>query len=355
MRLTLPAAEKLFSDYLFEAGYKEEGIRGKMSYLKKFFKHLQGELEEVDLREVGERAIKGFLKYLNEGVSEKTGRVYSARTKITIYGVVKLLFKSLYVKELILTNPTAGIRYKPPGGPGRKEILTQEQMAMFLDGIETGSRLGLRDRTIFELMYSSGLRVGETVRLDVEDIDFESRMILIKRSKWGKDRIVAVSRPAVSFLKKYLFIRDKGAVFMGKRGRLGAGGINARLKKRLKEQNMYRRGLSTHSIRYSVATHLLGRGADLRYVQELLGHDSIETTSHYTHDIYENIKRIYKSHHPRENEQYREAGSEYLERFHVFCERLSKQKRRTLGKREATRRRYLEKKRKGLDENGVSG
>lgn len=356
MKLKLPVAEKLFKNYLFEAGHNEDDIRNRMTYLNIFFEYLKDAYKEMDLREIGGQAIKGFLKYLNDKVSKRTGRPYTSRTKITIYGVVKLLFKCLYMKELILFNPTSNIRYKPPGGPKRKEILAQQQMAGFLDGIDIDAHLGLRDRTVFELMYSSGLRVGDASRLNVEDIDFENRMILIKRSKGGKDRIVPVSKVAMSFLKQHLFGREKGALFTGKQGRLRPGAINSRLKKLLKEQNMYRKGLSTHSIRYSIATHLLGNGADLRYVQALLGHDSIETTSHYTHDIYENMKRIYKSFHPRENEQYREIDGEYLGRFYAFCKRLTKQKKKTLRNRESVRRRYLEKKRKAdLEKNSLRG
>jgi len=229
-------------------------------------------------------------------------------------------------------------------------------MGRFLDSIDIDSHLGLRDRTVFELMYSSGLRVGDASRLNVEDIDFENRMILIKRSKGGKDRIVPVSKVAMSFLKQHLCGRTKGALFTGKQGRLRPGAINTRLKKLLKEQNIYREGLSTHSIRYSIATHLLGNGADLRYVQELLGHDSIETTSHYTHDIYENMKRIYKSFHPRENEHYREIDGQYLKRFYAFLKRLTKQKKKSLRNREFVRRCYPEKKRKTyLEKNSLQG
>ena len=180
------------------------------------------------------------------------------------------------------------------------------------------------------------------ITLDAGDIDFENRMVQIRDSKFGKDRVVPVSKVAIAFLKKYAGRRSEGAIFRGNRGRLSTGAINKRFKELLKKQGLYREGLSTHSIRHCTATHLLAGGADLRYVQELLGHDSIETTVLYTFELQENLKRIYRSHHPRENGYFKEVDPDYLRKLDTFQRVLEKQKKKTLRKRELARKKEIE-------------
>jgi site-specific recombinase XerD len=335
-RLTKIYAGKLFKKYLREAGYKKNTVKNIMVNVHKFFEYLE---DGKDMREVGKTEFKGFLKELNTSVSERTGKQYSLRTKMSIWGAVKLLFRSLYLQEFLIINPLQDFTVKLKGLKNKRKVMSQKEMARFLDGIDTDGLLGLRDRAMFELMYSSGLRDSEVAALNVDDIDFSNRMILVRQSKWDKDRVVPVSEVATLYLKRYLSERKliREVVFIGRRGRLKGSSINSRFKQLLKEQGMYRQGLCAHSIRHSVATHLLANGADLRYVQELLGHESIETTVGYTHELYDNLKRIYKSYHPRENEYYKEADNQYIERLKTFRKELIKQKTESRRERELKR------------------
>ena len=123
------------------------------------------------------------------------------------------------------------------------------------------------------------------------------------------------------------------------------GGNQSPLQTLLHRSGLYRAGLSAHSIRHSIATHLLENGADLRYVQELLGHESIETTVLYTNELNENMKRIYKSYHPRENQLWCEVDGEYLGRLERLHAQLQRQGRITEGKREARARWYQARRR----------
>lgn len=333
--------KKIFKDYLIECGYKDGTISWKMQYFSYIFNYFD---EDVDFRDITENQIKDFLVYIETVLSEKRGRLLSKRTKTMIFGTVRLLFRCLYTQDFILANPMQDIVYKAKGEERQKEILTQEEMSSFLDKITEEKHLGLRDRAIFELMYSSGLRVSEVAKLKVGDIDFEERMLLAKEAKWGKDRIVPVSKVAMKFLKLYLAsrIKDKEApVFLGEQGKIGAAMINNRFKKLLKQFGMYREGVTAHSIRHSVATHLLSNGADLRFVQELLAHESIETTCIYTNDFLENIKKVYKSYHPFENEYYKEVDEEYLNRLDDFYSALAARMAGRDKRREARRKYYL--------------
>lgn len=338
--LSLETVKMIFRKYLEDAGYKPGTIAGKLIYLDIFFSFLR-EKKTDDPRDVGKELVFEFVRHLDALVTSRTGKPYAKRSKKMVLGALRLLFRCLYQEELILVNPMQDVAVHPQGTEQRRAILTEDEMNRFLDSIDPTSDQGLRDRALFELLYSSGLRVSEAAKLLIGDIDFAARMILIREAKWGKDRIVPVNEPALVFLQKLVAGREEqkeARVF----GMLRGTSINQRFKKLLKERGLDRELLSAHSIRHSIATHLLARGADLRYVQELLGHQSIETTVVYTHEMQENLKRIYRTYHPRENEYYKEIDGEYLARLTDLAAELQDKKR--LANREKHRRRARKKK-----------
>ena len=157
-----------------------------------------------------------------------------------------------------------------------------------------------RDEAIFELFYSSGLRLAELVRLEVGDIDSISATVRVF-GKGAKERICPVGDPALEAISRYRRIADvhAGPLFLNKsRRRLSARSIWVAMKKYLGESGL-QADLSPHKIRHSFATHLLDNGADLRSVQALLGHASLSTTQIYTHVTTEKLKRAYAKAHPR--------------------------------------------------------
>jgi integrase/recombinase XerD len=286
----------------------------------------------ADLREVNANEIRGYLSHLGVAVSEKTGKPLCDGTKRNAFGSVKQVFKSLYLAELILANPCRDIKLKRKEREAPRAILTQKETDKFLTAIDTTTRIGMRDRALFELLYSSGLRIGEALKLRVRDVDFEAREIAVRKGKMGKDRIVPVTAVGIAFLKLFLGRiserRKRGYVFEWKGGKLKMCAANMRLKLWAQKAGVYKKRLSLHSIRHSCATHLLENGADLRYVQELLGHESIETTVRYTHWNVESLKKFYKSYHPRENEYYEEADAEYRTKLAKLKAELAKDRTR---------------------------
>lgn len=332
--LTIKYCLRLFEDYLKSSGYKDNTIRGKIYCLKSFTGFIGA---DRDLRDVGTKEIKEFMKYINSRSN------LSKSSKKMLFGTVRLLFKSLYLQEYILTNPTQDYFIKPDGVDGIREVFIKEEIAQFLDTIDIKTDKGLRDRSMFELIYSSGLRIGEVCNLKRSDIDFTDRMLLVRDGKFSKDRIVPVSEIAMSFLKLYLnerIDRKDEYLFSG----ISKSKIGKIFREQLKEVGIKRDNLTVHSIRHSTATHLLEAGADLRYVQELLGHNSIETTAIYTHTPLESLKKVYKIYHPRENEYYEELSEEYLSKLKSFRERIIKQKKISERKREIKRKYYLKKR-----------
>jgi site-specific recombinase XerD len=164
-----------------------------------------------------------------------------------------------------------------------------------LDGLDRGGPLGLRNRALVELVYSAGLRSAEAVGLDLQDVDFEQELVHV-RGKGGKERTVPLGEEAAYRLSTYLRearpqlangARAENAVFLSARGR------------RLDTSTLRRLTPNPHKLRHAFATHLLEGGADLRVIQELLGHSSLSTTQVYSHVDGRRLRRVYDRAHPR--------------------------------------------------------
>jgi integrase/recombinase XerC len=193
--------------------------------------------------------------------------------------------------------------------------LDEGEMARMLEAPDGATPLGRRDRAILELFYASGLRLGELVGLGLEDVDLSSRLVRVL-GKGGKERIVPFNRATAAALRAWLADREtlvrRGAAPPRPRGRAAAeplflnyqgGRLSARsvdrLVRRYVSATSTRYGISPHALRHSFATHLLERGADLRAIQELLGHARITTTQRYTHVSAAQITELYRKTHPR--------------------------------------------------------
>ena len=185
-------------------------------------------------------------------------------------------------------------------------VLARDEVAGLLDRIPARSPLEIRDRALFELAYSSGLRAEEIVSLDLDGLDFEGELARVT-GKGSKTRLVPIGEPAQAALRRYLDIgrhalgpaRDETALFVSRRGRrLSASDIRRRLNKWVREAAVAGR-ISPHTLRHSFATHLLEGGADLRSIQELLGHASVATTQIYTRVEPSRLRQEYAKSHPR--------------------------------------------------------
>lgn len=185
-------------------------------------------------------------------------------------------------------------------------FLSEEEMADFLDLPDSDRVLDLRDRAALELMYASGIRVSELVGLNLDDIALRRKLIRV-RGKGKKERLIPFGRMAEACLRRYIAKRrgiNRGrvspeALFLNYRGeRLSARSIQRTVAGCLRRAAVQRK-ISPHSLRHSFASHLLSRGADLRVIQELLGHASLATTQKYTHLNLGQLLEVYKKSHPR--------------------------------------------------------
>lgn len=224
----------------------------------------------------------------------------------------RTFYRFLCREGYIMGNP---VHRLPLPKQGRKlpGFLYLDEVRLLIGAPQTDNPLGIRDRALLELLYATGIRVGELVGLDVDDVDFRSEVIMVS-GKGNKERLAPFGSYAAGALKNYLQEsrpkllpclgnkagQDKQkALFLNFRGgRLTSRGIRGIISKYIQKLHM-EKGVSPHTLRHSFATHLLDNGADLRAVQELLGHARLSTTQIYTHVTKERLRAEYNKAHPR--------------------------------------------------------
>ena len=243
------------------------------------------------------RTVRGFLGAL----SARGLKTASLGRKLA---ALRSFFRFLNREGLLQGNPARPIP-SPKKSKSLPAVLTVDEASRLLETPGGPPRSPLRDRALLELLYSSGLRVSELTGLDLEDLDLRGGSVRV-RGKGRKERIVPVGRKAVAAVQAYLAHerRDGGAgaaaIFLNVRdgGRLSTRSVHRLLGARALRQG-WRKKISPHALRHSFATHLLEGGADLRAIQEMLGHQSLSTTQRYTHLDFDHLARVYESAHPR--------------------------------------------------------
>lgn len=226
----------------------------------------------------------------------------SNRTINRRLSALRSFFKFLTREGYLKTNPILSVA-SPKQEKHLPLFLTEEEVVKLIDSVipkDEADKMALRDRAILETFYSTGMRISELVGTNIEDVDFISGVVKV-RGKGKKERIVPIGEPAISAIRKYLDKRgiNNQAVFLNKnKTRITDRGVRDIVGKYIRIASI-RRGISPHTLRHSFATHLLNRGADLRSVQELLGHASLSTTQIYTHLTTEKLKSVYDKAHPR--------------------------------------------------------
>jgi len=240
------------------------------------------------------------------GNPQRVARPYARATVARKLSVVRSFLRFCEENGTIAANPAQAV--SSPKLPRRlPQVLTPEQMAALLEVIGGCKPLELRDRALFELIYSSGLRCQEALDLTLRDVNFEACQIRAK-GKGRKVRVIPVGSPALCALERYLHegrarlvVGDSAEdhVFLSRTGRpLSSSDVQRRLARYLARAGAPI-GTSPHTLRHSFATHLLEGGADLRVIQELLGHSSLRTTQVYAHVSAAHLRRAYRRAHPR--------------------------------------------------------
>ncbi len=251
-----------------------------------------GFLKETPLEKVDHLTVRRYLAHLKENhlTARTIGRKLSS---------LRSFFKFLVKDGLIKINPAEAI-VSPKQEKPLPKFLTEAEVVRLIEAPKRDTLKGARDRAIFETLYSTGMRISELVGLRQDDMDFIAGTVKVL-GKGKKERLLPVGDRALKAVRDYLKIRksDSPHVFLNKNGKpLGARGIRKVLDAYIRAISL-KEHVSPHTFRHSFATHLLDRGADLRSVQELLGHANLSTTQIYTHLTTEKLKAVYEKAHPR--------------------------------------------------------
>ena len=294
--------EIFLSNYLkilkIERNFSQNTINAYQSDLDKYLIFLKKN-DITSFNDISQNNVSDYLKFLSsEGFAPSTiSRYFSA---------IKTFHRFLSAEKLIDNNPTLALSM-PKIHKKLPDVLSVQEIDKIIDCIDEKSFFGTRNRAIIEILYSCGLRVSEVCNIKIGDLFLDDDLLRVM-GKGSKERLVPIGGNAKDYLKSYLHnyrynfvVKIKNnEIFLSKNGKkLTRARINQVLKDCSNLANIPK-NISPHTLRHSFATHLLEGGADLRYVQLLLGHSDISTTEIYTHLDKVTIREIYNDHHPRD-------------------------------------------------------
>lgn len=312
-----------FISYQHGIGRTQSTLNRHRTSLKYFTDYLD-ERGIMKLSAVTPQVAAGYQAWLYGRIT-RFKKPFALKSQIIVLNSVQVFFKYLLKTGHILINPAEVIQLprEPKKIPGT--ILSSKEMKRLLNQPDTGTVLGFRDRTMYEVLYSAGLRISELIGIRVQDIDLSQAKLFVVESKNFKQRYVPLGETACGYLQEYLqdirplLLRDSvvETLFLS---RLGRGLHKTSVFKKLQiygKRAGIKKHLTVHVFRHTLATDMLRRGADLRQIQELLGHRNLRTTQIYTHVFKGELKRVQSHCHPREQTDLPENFVKYRGRKYI--------------------------------------
>ncbi len=293
-------SKKGYENYLkLEKSLSQNSIAAYINDINKLVDFLETNQKKVSPEKVKLQHLKSFVEWLNE-------RGVSPRTQARTISGIKSFYKYLLIEGKISSDPTALLE-SPKIGRKLPDILSMEEIDRLIDAIDLEKPEGQRNKAMLETLYSCGLRVSELVNLKLTNLFFDQGFLKIE-GKADKERLVPVSNRAIEEITKYIngyrknlkIHKDsENILFLNRRGKKLSRVMVFTIIKNLAEKIDLDKKISPHTFRHSFATHLINGGADLRAVQEMLGHESILTTEIYTHLDRDYLKNTIHQYHPR--------------------------------------------------------
>ena len=290
-----------YQNYLqIEKSLSKNTVDGYCRDIKKLNNFFNGNDDKKKIEDVNYQDFQNYLSYLND-------LKINARSQSRVISSMRSFFKFLILEKIIKENPTELLE-NPKTGKKLPEFLTIEEIELLVNQIDRSKKEGERNLAIIEVLYGCGLRVTELIELKISEIYWEEGFVRII-GKGNKERLVPLGKIASKHLKIYLNeirvhqkVKDLFVdhVFINKNGSKISRVMIFKIVKKLTEKSGIQKNISPHSLRHSFATHLVEGGADLRSVQEMLGHQSITTTEIYTHLDKNYLKQAILDHHPLE-------------------------------------------------------
>lgn len=291
-----------YSRRLEVRGYAPGTIRLYRIYVNQFMGFLKRERMR-SLRKVDVRILDGYQDYL----FGRERNLKRASQRNNLHGL-NSFFKWMRRQKLIKDNPIQEMEFPKKPSPLPRGILTEKEVSRILDSVDQSTKIGMRDKAVLELLYATGMRSGEIVNLKISDLKLEYGMAHIANAKNRRDRVIPMGKTAVRTLRKYLrtarnqFL-DKGKLpwlFTNYRGeKMWGGRVATMIVQKYAKKTGLCQNVTAYTLRHSMGTHLVRKGAPLRYIQELLGHKYIVSTQIYTRLVPEDLRRFHRKYHPR--------------------------------------------------------
>lgn len=288
--------EKYVGEYIHcleKRGFSPRTVIDTRRRIQYFFNFLK----EKKIKKIDRNAFKRYARYLKD---EKRYKHYTIKGRIVW---IRCFFRYLTETKRYLFNPAEDLELPKAPKVLPQDIPTAEEVKKILDSIETVTKVGKRRKAILELFYSTGIRANELLNLDLYDVDFRKKTIFIRAGKGNKDRVVPFGKKVARALKDYIHnVRKTQAEWTGeKKLFLSMWGNKFKYKELILVMGGARKGkrLRAHSLRHACAIGMLQNGADIRYIQELLGHSNVTNTQIYTRILPTHIQEVHAKYHPR--------------------------------------------------------
>ena len=295
---------KDFQKYQSTKGKRPRTVEGYKYLLGYLFRFLEG---ITDIKEVKKDTLLSYQEFLYHELKNKEGGRLSLRYQSGLINVLNPFFTYLVVTDQIMYNPSSGIDKPRLQKRIPRDIMTEKEVKLILSLPDLSSSLGYRDKVLLEVLYSTGIRANEARFLKLNDVDLLNRELFIREGKGGRDRLIPITKGCSKHIEiyianhikpllngrtsEYLFIGEMGKVFHAHK-------VSQIVRKYVKEAS-FKQIITTHSFRHTCATHLLKKGASIRLIQELLGHNSLNTTEKYTKVDIGDLKSALDKYHPR--------------------------------------------------------
>lgn len=282
-----------------EQSLSDNSVAAYQHDIELFRQYIESIDSSMSIKDIHQEEIESFLSYLYE-------LGFSASSQARIISGLKKFFKYLMIEKLISSNPTELIS-SPNIGRYLPDVLSYEEICSMIECIDLSQPLGHRNKAIIEVLYGCGLRVSELITLKISNIYKNDEFIRVL-GKGNKERLIPISKATLKSIELYISgerlhqsINDKNSdtLFINRRGNMLSRQMIFLIIKNLAEKAGIKKNISPHTLRHSFATHLLEGGADLRAVQQMLGHASISTTEIYTHISDQYLREVIAMYHPR--------------------------------------------------------
>jgi integrase/recombinase XerD len=310
--LSLDLVRERYRQHLQILNYSPLTLHSHVPYFNRLAEFM-AEVKLDDLSAFTAQTLTDFQRWLFYlPTSKGVARGVAGQNRILSF--IRGLFAFLHQEGLITHNPAAGLKLAREPDPLPKNVLTPQEARKIVEAPDTATLDGYRDRAILEVLYATGIRKKEVLALNIEDVNLDEEIAIVRKGKGGKDRVVPLSRQACRFLETYLkSIRPE--MLRGYKTRvlfvsirlgytLGAHSLGTIIDRYTRKAGVKRK-VTAHLWRHTCATHLLKNNANLRHVQELMGHRSLATTERYLRVTITDLKEAHRRFHPREKDDRR--------------------------------------------------